>query len=269
MKKRYLLPALLVVAATPASAQCDVDITNVFSDCLNVCDGFVTATPVSGAAPFTFQWSNGDQTPTADSLCLDSTYIITMTDLNGCVAYDTVTMVMPVITITSHFVTNTSCPTCCDGTDSVNVTTNLPDCMPLQYQWYPTESFPTPINFRNNLCAMSYTVLVTSSCMCNMGPYTFTFSSTVGADTSALGMTNPGLEEVTITQADNLLHISTPVSMQRVSLIDLAGRELYVNEQPGSEIILNLSAYDTPVIHLAVIYQNRRTVRTLVRSSRR
>lgn len=45
-----------------------------------------TATPLGGQAPFTYSWSNGQTTQTATGLVVNTVYMVTVTDNNGCQA---------------------------------------------------------------------------------------------------------------------------------------------------------------------------------------
>ena len=53
--------------------------------CEAACDGVVTVNPTGGSSPYTFLWSDpaGQTTQTASDLC-SGTYIVTVTDANGC-----------------------------------------------------------------------------------------------------------------------------------------------------------------------------------------
>ncbi|PKP00810.1 MAG: hypothetical protein CVU14_06670, partial [Bacteroidetes bacterium HGW-Bacteroidetes-9] len=61
------------------------------ASCAAACNGNATVF-ASGLAPFTYQWSNGDNTQTADSLCV-GTWYATITDVNGCSLIDTVAVI--------------------------------------------------------------------------------------------------------------------------------------------------------------------------------
>lgn len=70
----------------------DVTLDATTSICAGEDDGIIVATPVGGTAPFDYEWSNGDTTATTDSLAA-GTYILTLTDANGCSVVDSATIV--------------------------------------------------------------------------------------------------------------------------------------------------------------------------------
>ena len=67
--------------------------------CAGDCNGTATANPIDGIAPYTFAWNDQQTTQTAVSLC-QGTYAVVVTDANGCVASNTVTLVDPPIVVT-------------------------------------------------------------------------------------------------------------------------------------------------------------------------
>jgi gliding motility-associated-like protein len=80
LNKCTLVKTVIVVSSNALMAS----ITNTPAGC-TVNNGTATATTVSGTAPFTFLWNNGQTTPTATGLAT-GTYTVTITDANGCIA---------------------------------------------------------------------------------------------------------------------------------------------------------------------------------------
>jgi len=85
--------------------------------CYLSCDGGATTNPLGGTAPYTYLWNSSpiQTAPSAIGLCAD-TFIVIITDSNGCVVNDTISLVdpTPLSTITSTI--NPSCYGACDGT---------------------------------------------------------------------------------------------------------------------------------------------------------
>jgi hypothetical protein len=65
------------------------DTSSVAASCATCNDGTATVTTTNGVAPYTYAWSNGDTTMTADSL-LPGMYYVTVSDASGCSKMDSV-----------------------------------------------------------------------------------------------------------------------------------------------------------------------------------
>jgi PKD repeat protein len=63
--------------------------TYVTPDTLNASNGTATTVPSNGNAPFIYEWSDGQTTATAAGLAA-GTYVVTVTDADGCATTDTV-----------------------------------------------------------------------------------------------------------------------------------------------------------------------------------
>jgi hypothetical protein len=228
----FILAGLFI--SIMSAAQCSVNIQPVY-DCAQTCSGFANATNPVGASPFSYSWSNGDSGTQADSLCHDSTYVLTLTDNNGCVATDTLVMLSG-FTFTSSTVTNTSCFSCCDGSDTVYATASS-NCGPLMYQWFPYDQFPTLSNYRTNLCAGTYTVLITDGCGCS-GAWT----CYVNYNTST---SIPMTEETTwsVSQNGNNVILHATENLDRIELFDLQGKSLFIREDARGDIEILLDNF--------------------------
>ncbi|CAA6829814.1 MAG: internalin, putative, partial [uncultured Aureispira sp.] len=73
-------------------------------------DGTATVTPSGGFLPYNFTWSTGAATATISNLSI-GTYIVTVTDNNGCVAIDSITINEP----SALIATTTGTPVSCNG----------------------------------------------------------------------------------------------------------------------------------------------------------
>ncbi|MCB0401386.1 MAG: gliding motility-associated C-terminal domain-containing protein [Flavobacteriales bacterium] len=128
--------------------------------CNGICDGMATAIPSGGVNPYTYQWSNGDQTQTADSLCPGWVFV-TVTDSNGCASTDSINMPVapPVLVPNSTIVQPISCNGVCDGMVASAPSGGTP---PYTVVW----SLPNGID-TNNVCAGTVVVTVTDSANCS------------------------------------------------------------------------------------------------------
>lgn len=67
----------------------NVDISQAQNSCPDLCSGRATALASGGYAPYTYTWSNGEQTATATNLCA-GTAIVVATDQYGCEVSDSI-----------------------------------------------------------------------------------------------------------------------------------------------------------------------------------
>ena len=56
--------------------------------CFGSADGSATVSVSGGVAPYTYQWSNGDDTPTSSNLTAGTVWVL-IQDVFGCDLYDT------------------------------------------------------------------------------------------------------------------------------------------------------------------------------------
>ncbi|MBV7267984.1 Ig-like domain-containing protein, partial [Winogradskyella luteola] len=123
----------------------------------NTNDGTASATATGGVEPYTFLWSpNGETTQNISGLSA-GTYMVTVTDANGCT--DTATVTVNPGTCNNLSISGTSTPVICNGESNGSVTAVVSNGTgPFTYAWN-TLSDTTPSV--SNLPAGSYTVTVT------------------------------------------------------------------------------------------------------------
>jgi hypothetical protein len=121
--------------------------------CQNGNNGFVNLTVSGGQQPYSYNWSNGQTTQ--DLLSLSAgTYTLILTDGNGCIAYDTVTIVQPSIAFSlGGVITNVACFGASTGFIDLNVSGGM---APYTYIWNNGGS----IQDLSNLQAGNYNVIV-------------------------------------------------------------------------------------------------------------
>ena len=92
--------------------------------------GSLDMTTTGGVAPYTYLWSNGETTEDIGGL-MAGTYIVTVTDANGCIAQATITLVLKcVVSATNTVVQNATC-----STNNGIVTVNASGGTGYSYQW--------------------------------------------------------------------------------------------------------------------------------------
>lgn len=122
-------------------------------------DGTASSSPVGGVAPYTYLWSNNETTQAITGLA-PGTYTVSVTDANGCVVSQSVTVnsVDCAISATSQ-VTDVTCPGGSNGTASVSV---IGGFEPLSYAW---SNNATAANI-SDLTAGNYSVTITDAAGC-------------------------------------------------------------------------------------------------------
>ncbi|MBL4665007.1 MAG: SprB repeat-containing protein, partial [Nitrospinaceae bacterium] len=141
-------PEIVITFTDSSAALCD-----------GGCEGNVTAALSGGTPPLTILWSNGDTGLTADSLCAGS-IVITVTDVLGCSASDSLTIVAP-----TPFVVDTVSTTsaACDSTcDAVAIVFGTGGNTPYTFNWDNGDTGTTA----DSLCASTYIVTATDSNGC-------------------------------------------------------------------------------------------------------
>ncbi len=147
------------VACTSVSTQpLTLSVTPTAVTCPGGSDGQVTALPVGGAAPYTYQWSNGGSTQTLNNLP-PGLYSVTVTDANGCKANASATVAdKPPLVIQTTFVQ----PTCLNDTNGSITAFPSGGNPPYTYLWSNGATTQTI----SGLNAGTYTVTVTDNKGC-------------------------------------------------------------------------------------------------------
>lgn len=121
--------------------------------CNGTCNGQVTASVNGGSAPYTFAWDNGETDATITDLCA-GTYMVTVTDANGCSGTASITLTEPTQIVANEVLTLPSCNQC-DGAITVVPSGGIG---PYSFVWSPGGETTSLIN---NLCAGAYSVTIT------------------------------------------------------------------------------------------------------------
>ncbi|MCH2258996.1 MAG: SprB repeat-containing protein, partial [Alteromonas sp.] len=131
--------------------------------CNGACDGFAQVDVLGGTAPYTYSWNNAaGANQIATNLC-PNTYIVTVTDANGCSTNATISITEPLpLSLTSN-TTHNLCYQDCQGIAQVFVTGGNGG---YTYQW-DDPNFSTT-SLANNLCAGTYTCLTTDALGCQI-----------------------------------------------------------------------------------------------------
>lgn len=100
--------------------------------CFNDCNGSITALPIGGSLPYTYNWlPSGPLAPFNDLLCAGN-YTFIVTDANGCNASQTYTLVNPTAIAISGILTQASCNNTADAAIDLSVNGGTPSYV---YNW--------------------------------------------------------------------------------------------------------------------------------------
>ncbi|MES2139779.1 MAG: PKD domain-containing protein [Bacteroidota bacterium] len=139
--------------------------TDSINSTCNLANGQASVIATGGAGGFLYQWSPSGSTNAAATALLAGTYSVTVTDANGCISNDSITVNDkggPGAVVSST--TNVSCNAGSNGTATVTVSGGTG---PFTYLWMPsanTDSIAT------GLFAGTYTVTVTDANLCQSAP---------------------------------------------------------------------------------------------------
>ncbi|GAB4380745.1 MAG: hypothetical protein Kow0075_12220 [Salibacteraceae bacterium] len=130
--------------------------------CHGMCTGSINVFTTQGSAPFSYSWSNGlSASPNHTNVCA-GTYLLTVTDNQGCTKVDTVVVSQPSpLQASVPQPGSVSCPgsTVCDGKATASATGGTP---PYNYYWSNNEQTKTAYA----LCAGNQWVSVTDANGC-------------------------------------------------------------------------------------------------------
>jgi len=142
-----------ITVAQPAAALSKLSDSQTNPSCASYNDGEVTITMQGGTGPYSYSWSNGDNTATASNLTAGM-HTVTVTDNNGCTYFETFTLTDPPSIVVTPATTEPSCNGAADGEITVSASNGT---APYVYNWNTGDSGPTI----NGLVAGTYTVTVT------------------------------------------------------------------------------------------------------------
>ncbi len=134
--------------------------------CNGVCNGSATVSPQGGTPPFTYLWddSNNQTTDIASNLCAGK-YTIIVTDTNGCVKSNSVTLSEP----TAITASNTTTPAQCTNTNEGTIDeTAAGGTGALIFSWSGPNSYSSANLDNSNLYPGQYILTITDANNCTL-----------------------------------------------------------------------------------------------------
>jgi parallel beta-helix repeat protein len=132
------------------------------ASCFGFSNGAIDINPMGGIPPYTFAWSNGEETEDISNLAA-GTYTITLTDDRACSTSSTFEITEPTEIILELSGTDVSCPNCTDGTVSV-IASGGTETGSYEYLWDDPAAQTSAT--ATGLGVGTYTVLVTDDNGC-------------------------------------------------------------------------------------------------------
>ncbi|HSY75220.1 MAG TPA: PKD domain-containing protein [Bacteroidia bacterium] len=148
--------AVIIITNTPAITGNISPVTNVLCNGGNT--GTATGNVTSGASPYTYSWSNGQSSSAATNLGVGN-YTLTITDKNGCIIKDSVTITQPPALVIKMSSTSATC----GQSNGVAAVTASGGTGSYSYTWNPGGGSTVAIT---NIIAGTYTITVTDSNSC-------------------------------------------------------------------------------------------------------
>jgi hypothetical protein len=139
------------------SCSINASVSSTAARCNNVCNGFAVITPLSGTAPFTYNWSDAGTGGVRNNLCA-GTFAITVTDVNGCFSIQNLTITQPSV-LTAGATSNS---TACQSTSGTATATANGGTAPYSFSW---SNGGNSSNI-NGLTSGTYTVTITDNNGC-------------------------------------------------------------------------------------------------------
>jgi len=133
--------------------------------CFGLCDGAATIVPGEGQAPYSYIWNDpvGQTNNAAYSLCA-GTYVLTITDADGCMKLDSILITEPSqlsLMLDTLTLQHVQCSGDCNGQAFVYSSGGTP---PFTYLWDDPGAQTTPLG--SNLCGGNYLVIVEDNHQC-------------------------------------------------------------------------------------------------------
>jgi len=211
--------------------------------CNGANDGSASVTVSGGTMPYSYLWSNTNNTNSISNLN-GGTYYLTVTDGNNCTAIDTIIINEPNgMTISLQSQNNVSCVGGNDGAATILVTGGT---MPYSYNWSNT----TNLDSISNVTAGIYSVTVTDASSC-----TKVFSVTITQPAFPLSISNIDTTEILCAGNTNGGYIVTPTggtspysynwnvggnSTNTISNIGTGNYSITITDNNGCSIVQNL-----------------------------
>lgn len=218
-----------------------VDVTVNEITCPGAEDGSLTATPVGGTLPVTYEWSNGATTQNITDLAA-GTYTVTATDAKGCTATANGTVAPKAAIEIGLIKTDPTCTGATDGSITSSVAGGTP---PYTYEWNNGETSPNLAN----LSPGTYEVTVTDAKGCpEERTITLEYQSEISIGVAPTPETCPGANDGFLT-----VTVNYAVSPYTYAWSDGRSTQVLSGVTPGTYIVTVTDAVGCQDIDTATV----------------
>lgn len=231
------------IVSTPSTLSVSANVSSNYNganiSCANANDGEATAVAGSGATPYNYMWSNGQNTAVATALGA-GVFAVTATDANGCVANASVTVVAPsAVTATVASTTDATCATCTDGSIALSAAGGTGSHT---YLWSNGQTTSTA----TGLAAGSYTFTVSDLNGC-----VATGSASISFQV-AVNKTLANSINIYPNPTTQFVNVAGLVEGTRLALVNALGQIIWSVETNNTTIQLDLSNIAPSVYYLQI-----------------
>lgn len=217
---------------------------NISANNSTICSGSSVNLSATGASSYT--WSTGSNSSSISvSPTSNSNYTVNGS-LGVCTGSNVVSIIVNALPGSTSSTTLATCPSCSNGAVSVNAT----GASPFTYNWIPG-NYTTSIV--NNLPVGCYSVIVTDANGCTTNNNACIISQTPS------GLKNNLISNIVVypNPTNGVLTISIPTEgLKIISLVDITGRIILVNEEQTTVSKVDLSSFSKGVYYLSVKTEN-------------
>ncbi len=234
-------------------------VTTLNATCFGSNNGAGSVSVTSGNGPFTYSWSPGNFSNAVETTLVAGQYSIQVTDVNGCLSIDSITISQPTILTSSLSSVPASCYGLTNGSAFVNVTGGT---SPYSYSWSPSGStnsnatalsagnYTVTIN-DNNGCSLSTSIFVAQPPALNLTMNSIPVACYGGSDGSVSASVSGGTGSYTYqwnpSAANTSMISNRPAGNYSLGVTDANGCTISSSEYIDQPDLLSLIINSSPV----------------------
>lgn len=212
--------------------------------CFGDSSGRIVSSISSGTPPYSYTWSNNNSDSVVSNLSAGINYVLTVTDANGCLKIDSISLTEPTLLKVDSSYQITDNDGTCDESAAVNVSGGTGTYF---YLWSNNASD----SLVTGLCAGSYSVTVTDANSCE------TVNSIDITDNDLTSVFEKSYKQFSLfpIPVKNSLNILSPDKVSHVQILDLGGN-LLINEL-NAEKTIDVSNLESGVYIIRIRFDNQ------------